>query len=213
MPRCRSKEKRDARAQRPQFLEGVRKKQLDAQAAVVATELNKVREERTQCDALKVAILRQAATLRKKLQEQHEQRIKLEQVTAPAQPALARTSRLLLALVSLEIPVEISNLAYLTSDVAHRLENLVVEMQNKNNFSDALGEMPKVFSLCAKLQTAKGLEAINIHKELEFKLEELGRGLFRGKLYEQKLAEQARGQAEWVAGVASSLGRPAWHKT
>ena len=43
-----------------------------------------------------------------------------------------------LALVSLEIPVEISNLAYLTSDVAHRLENLVVEMQNKNNFSDAL---------------------------------------------------------------------------
>ena len=165
MPRCRSKEKRDARAQRPQFLEGVRKKQLDAQAAVVATELNKVREERTQCDALKVAILRQAATLRKKLQEQHEQRIKLEQVTAPAQPALARTSRLLLALVSLEIPVEISN-----------------------------------------------LEAINIHKELEFKLEELGRGLFRGKLYEQKLAEQARGHAEWVAGVASSLGRPAWHK-
>ena len=72
--------------------------------------------------------------------------------------------------------------------------------------------MPKVFSLCAKLQTAKGLEAINIHKELEFKLEELGRGLFRGKLYEQKLVEQARGQAEWVAGVASSLGRPAWHK-
>ena len=58
MPRCRSKEKRDARAQRPQFLEGVRKKQLDAQAAVVATELNKVREEKTQCDALKVAIRR-----------------------------------------------------------------------------------------------------------------------------------------------------------
>ena len=110
-----------------------------------------------------------------------------------------------------QIPVEVANLAYLTSNVADRLDHLVVNMQRNSNASKVIGEMPAVFELCDKLRAANGMEAMKIHKKLEEKLEDLGRGLFKGKVDEQNLAREAKGEAEWVAGVAGVLGRPRWH--
>ena len=82
MGRKRSPEKLAKRGQRPAYLNGIQKQQLDAQASKLAAEREALRKEVAQWEVLKTTVMRQSAALRKHAKMLNEQRLELEQACA-----------------------------------------------------------------------------------------------------------------------------------
>ena len=103
-----------------------------------------------------------------------------------------------------------ANHAYLTSDVASRLDHLTERLQSSSTSSTVLEKMPAVFALCGALRQARGLKATNIYHEVKDLLEELGRLLLKGKVEQTQLAKECQEKACHVAAAAAVMGQPSW---
>ena len=108
------------------------------------------------------------------------------------------------------MPSSLANHAYLTSDVASRLDHLAVQLQSSSTCSKVLEKMPAVFGLCGALREAKGIKARDIYHEVKDSLQELGRLLLAGKVEQVEVANEAKEKARHVAAAASVMGQPSW---
>ena len=93
------------------------------------------------------------------------------------------------------MPSSLANHAYLTSDVASRLDHLAVQLQSSSTCSKVLEKMPAVFGLCGALREAKGIKARDIYHEVKDSLQELGRLLLAGKVEQVEVANEAKEKA------------------
>ena len=110
------------------------------------------------------------------------------------------------------MPSSLANHAYLTSDVASRLDHLAVQLQSSSTSSRVLEKMPAIYALCGTLKEAKGLKANNIYREVKDALEDMGRLLFAGKSEQVQLAKEAAERAAHVSAAATVMGQPSWCK-
>ena len=110
------------------------------------------------------------------------------------------------------MPSSLANHAYLTSDVANRLDHLAARLQSSSTSSRVLEKMPAIYALCGTLKEAKGLKAINIYHEVKDALEDMGRLLLAGKAEQVQLAKEAAERAGHVAAAATVMGQPSWCK-
>ena len=102
------------------------------------------------------------------------------------------------------MPSKLDNQAYLTSQVAHRLENIADRLPSSGPSSQVLAMMPTIRSLCETLRKDQAPEAStisNLARSISFQLDGMERLLSRGVCENTQLRALAKEAEEHALHV------------
>ena len=145
--RCRSQKSLAKRAQRPQAQISSQWAQISKQRAVLEAKRNAVTTDVNKWLELKERIRCQVRDVRKRDKALEDRRREHQR------------ERETVMTVAAQLPAKLDNQAYLTAQVAHRLENIADRLPSSGSSSKLLAMMLAIRSLCGQLKEAQAPEA------------------------------------------------------
>jgi chromosome segregation ATPase len=200
--RCRSQKSLAKRAQRPQAQISSQWAQISKQRAVLEAKRNAVTTDVNKWLELKERIRCQVRDVRKRDKALEDRRREHQR------------ERETVMTVAAQLPAKLDNQAYLTAQVAHRLENIADRLPSSGSSSKLLAMMLAIRSLCGQLKEAQAPEAgskrtiSDVSQDISMRLDGMEALLSRGEWENNQLrvvAKDAEESARHVHATAAVM--------